>query len=285
MPDLPHPSPLFSCACQGRRAWLQALVAGAAVASAGGTGTAWAQVEVGKSSALRNLVPAEALEQAAQQQYGELLAQAKQQGALAGPGNAQLQRLQTIAQRLIEQALPWNPRAKDWKWQVNLIGNKQINAFCMPGGKIVFYTGLIDQLQLSDDEIAMVMGHEMAHALREHSREQLAKTQATGLGIRLGAAILGLGDMGTAAANLGGQLLTLKFSRSDESDADLVGLEIAARAGYAPQAAVSLWEKMGAATGKGGIGFLSTHPTGPNRIASLQANVPKVQGLYEQAKR
>jgi len=266
MPDLPHPSPLFSCACQGRRAWLQALVAGAVVASAGGTGTAWAQVEVGKSSALRNLVPAEALEQAAQQQYGELLAQAKQQGALAGPGNAQLQRLQTIAQRLIAQALPWNPRAKDWKWQVNLIGNKQINAFCMPGGKIVFYTGLIDQLQLSDDEIAMVMGHEMAHALREHSREQLAKTQATGLGIRLGAAILGLGDMGTAAA-------------------DLVGLEIAARAGYAPQAAVSLWEKMGAATGKGGIGFLSTHPTGPNRIASLQANVPKVQGLYEQAKR
>lgn len=285
MPDLPHPSPLFSCACQGRRAWLQALVAGAVVASAGGTGTAWAQVEVGKSSALRNLVPAEALEQAAQQQYGELLAQAKQQGALAGPGNAQLQRLQTIAQRLIAQALPWNPRAKDWKWQVNLIGNKQINAFCMPGGKIVFYTGLIDQLQLSDDEIAMVMGHEMAHALREHSREQLAKTQATGLGIRLGAAILGLGDMGTAAANLGGQLLTLKFSRSDESDADLVGLEIAARAGYAPQAAVSLWEKMGAATGKGGIGFLSTHPTGPDRIASLQANVPKVQGLYEQAKR
>lgn len=285
MPDLSHPSPLFSCACHGRRAWLQTLVAGAAVVGAGSAGSAWAQVDVGKSSALRNLVPAEALEQAAQQQYAELLAQAKQQGALAGPGNAQLQRLQTIAQRLIAQAQPWNPRAKDWKWQVNLIGSKQINAFCMPGGKIVFYTGLIDQLQLSDDEIAMVMGHEMAHALREHSREQLAKTQATGLGIRLGAALFGLGDMGTAAANLGGQLLTLKFSRSDESDADLVGLEIAARAGYAPQAAVSLWEKMGAATGKGGIGFLSTHPTGPNRIASLQANVPKVQGLYEQAKR
>ena len=244
-----------------------------------------AQVEVGKSSAMRNLVPAETLEQAAVQQYGELLAQARQQGALAQPGNAQLQRLQTIAQRLIPQALAWNDRAKGWKWEVNLIGSKQINAFCMPGGKIVFFTGLIDQLQLTDDEIAMVMGHEMAHALREHSREQLAKTQATDLGIRLGAAIFGLGDMGTAAANLGGKLLTLKFSRSDESDADLVGLEMAARAGYNPQASVTLWEKMGQANGSGSIGFLSTHPTGPDRIAKLQANVPKVAGLYEEARR
>ena len=265
-----------------RRGFLQALIAsGALVASA----PALAQVDVGKSSTMRNLVPAETLEQAAEQQYAELLAQAKQQGALAQPGNAQLQRLQGIAQRLIPQALVWNERAKGWKWEVNLIGSQQINAFCMPGGKIVFYTGLIDKLKLSDDEIAMVMGHEMAHALREHSREQLAKTQATGLGIRLGGGIFGLGDMGTAAANLGGKLLTLKFSRSDETDADLVGLELAARAGYNPQAAVTLWEKMGEANGNGGIGFLSTHPTGPNRIANLQANVPKVERLYQQARK
>ena len=272
------------CACHvwgARRGFLQTLLATGAVAA---TAPAMAQVEVGKASAMRNLVPAETLEQAADQQYAELMAQAKQQGALAQPGNAQLQRLQTIARRLIPQAVAWNPRAKDWRWEVNLIGSKQINAFCMPGGKIVFYTGLIDQLQLSDDEISMVMGHEMAHALREHSREQLAKTQATNIGIRLGAAIFGLGDTGTAA-RLGGQLLSLKFSRNDESDADLVGLELAARAGYNPQAAVTLWEKMGQANGAGGIGFLSTHPTGPDRIAKLQANVPKVAGLYEQARR
>ena len=274
-------APRLGCACGARRGLLRALVATGAVAAL----PVMAQVDVGKSSAMRNLVPAETLEQAADQQYSELLAQAKEQGALAGPGNAQLQRLQVIAQRLIPQAQAWNERAKGWKWEVNLIGSKQINAFCMPGGKIVFYTGLIDQLKLSDDEIAMVMGHEMAHALREHSREQLAKTQATDLGIRLGAAIFGLGDMGTAAANLGGKLLTLKFSRSDESDADLVGLEMAARAGYNPQASVSLWEKMGQANGGGGIGFLSTHPTGPDRIAKLQANVPKVAGLYEQARK
>ena len=275
----------MACNCghvhRSRRLFLQTFVAsGAAMAAV----PVLAQVEVGQSSAMRNLVPAETLEQAAQQQYAEMLQQAKAQGALAGADNPQLQRLQTIARRLIPHALAWNPRAKSWQWEVNLIGSKQINAFCMPGGKIVFYTGLIDQLKLSDDEIAMVMGHEMAHALREHSREQLAKTQATNIGIRLGAALFGLGDMGTAAANLGGKLLTLKFSRSDESDADLVGLEIAARAGYNPQAAVTLWEKMGQATGGGGVGFLSTHPTGPDRISTLQANVPKVSGLYQEAR-
>ncbi|WP_043003215.1 M48 family metallopeptidase [Comamonas testosteroni] len=244
-----------------------------------------AQVEVGKASVMRQLVPAETLENSATQQYQELLQKAKAQGALADAGNPQLQRLRTIAQRLIPYAAQWNPRASQWRWEVNLIGSKQINAFCMPGGKIAFYTGIIDQLKLTDDEIAMIMGHEMAHALREHSREQLAKNQATSIGISLGAQLLGLGDIGNAAARLGGQLLSLKFSRNDESDADLVGLELAARAGYNPQAAVSLWRKMGQATGEGGIGFLSTHPTGPDRIRQLEGNVPRVMGLYEQARR
>ncbi|MBS3020721.1 Beta-barrel assembly-enhancing protease [Comamonas sp. PE63] len=246
---------------------------------------AQAQVEVGKASVMRQLVPAETLENSATQQYQELLQKAKAQGALADAGNPQLQRLRTIAQRLIPYAAQWNPRASQWRWEVNLIGSKQINAFCMPGGKIAFYTGIIDQLKLTDDEIAMIMGHEMAHALREHSREQLAKNQATSIGISLGAQLLGLGDIGNAAARLGGQLLSLKFSRNDESDADLVGLELAARAGYNPQAAVSLWRKMGQATGEGGIGFLSTHPTGPDRIRQLEGNVPRVMGLYEQARR
>lgn len=246
---------------------------------------AQAQVDVGRASVMRQLVPAETLEGSATQQYQELLQKAKAQGALADASHPQLQRLRGIAQRLIPYAAQWNPRASQWRWEVNLIGSKQINAFCMPGGKIAFYTGIIDQLELTDDEIAMIMGHEMAHALREHSREQLAKNQATSIGISLGAQLLGLGDIGNAAARLGGQLLSLKFSRNDESDADLVGLEMAARAGYNPQAAVSLWRKMGEATGEGGIGFLSTHPTGPDRIRQLEGNVPRVMGLYEQARR
>ena len=246
---------------------------------------AQAQVDVGRASVMRQLVPAETLEGSATQQYQELLQKAKAQGALADASHPQLQRLRSIAQRLIPYAAQWNPRANQWRWEVNLIGSKQINAFCMPGGKIAFYTGIIDQLKLTDDEIAMIMGHEMAHALREHSREQLATNQATSIGISLGAQLLGLGDLGNAAARLGGQLLSLKFSRNDESDADLVGLEMAARAGYNPHAAVSLWRKMGEATGEGGIGFLSTHPTGPDRIRQLEGNVPRVMGLYEQARR
>ena len=275
---------LDSCGCctgriwHARRAFLLAAAGAAALPVA-------AQVDVGKSSAMRQLVPAEQLETSATQQYDQMLAQAKAKRALAPDNHPQLIKLRAIAQRIIPYAQQWNSRAGSWRWEVNLIGSKQINAFCMPGGKIAFYTGILDQLKLTDDEIAMVMGHEMAHALREHARERIAKSQATSIGLSLGAQLLGLGELGNMAANLGTQLLTLKFSRSDESEADLVGLELAARAGYDPQAAVSLWQKMGQATGNGGVGFLSTHPTGPDRIRELEQNVPRVQGLYLQSRR
>lgn len=268
---------------QARRAFLQ--LGGAVAASA--ALPAVAQVEVGNASRLRHLVPAEELEQAAEQQYAQLLQQANAQGALMASNHAQTQRLQRIARDLIPFCTKWNDRAAQWKWAVALIRSDDINAFCMPGGKIAFFTGIIEKLQLTDDEVAMIMGHEMAHALREHSREQLAKNSATSIGISLGAQLLGLGDVGNYAARLGGQLLSLRFSRNDESDADLVGLEIAARAGYNPNAAVSLWEKMGRTTGSNsnGLSFLSTHPSGPERIRELQRNVPRVEGLYQQARR
>ena len=155
----------------------------------------------------------------------------------------------------------------------------------MPGGKIAFYTGILDQLKLNDDEVAMIMGHEMAHALREHARERMAKSKATGLGLSVASQLLGLGQLGDVAANMGTQLLTLKYSRDDETEADLVGLEIAARGGFKPEASVQLWKKMLGATGggKGQPGFLSTHPSGNNRIHELEANLPKVAHLYEQA--
>ncbi|UUZ74293.1 M48 family metallopeptidase [Polaromonas sp. P1(28)-13] len=265
-----------------RRAFLLA-AAGAATTAA--TTPLRAQVDVGPSSGLRNLVPAEELEGAATQEYAKLLAQARAKGVLAPQGNPQLQRLRGIAARLVPQAAQWNDRAKQWRWEVNLINSKQINAFCMPGGKIAFYTGILEQLQLTDDEAAMIMGHEMAHALPEHARARIAKSQGTGTLLSLGAQLLGLGQLGDVAASIGTQLLTLRFSRDDETDADLVGLELAARGGYNPQAAVSLWEKMGKANGgAGGPSFLSTHPSGPQRIQQLQANVPKVQGLYLRAR-
>jgi Zn-dependent protease with chaperone function len=249
-------------------------------------GSALAQVDVGAASGMRNLVPAETLESSARQQYAQVLADAKAKGALAPEGYPQLQRLHAIAQRLIPHTAQWNPRAREWKWQVNLIGSKQLNAWCMPGGKIAFYTGILDQLQLSDDETAMIMGHEMAHALREHARERLAKSKVTGMGLSIASQLLGLGALGDAAANLGTQLLTLKYSRDDETEADLVGLEIAVRGGYRPEASVSLWKKMQAASGgNSNASFLSTHPSGTNRIQELEANLPKVQHLYEQARK
>ena len=245
---------------------------------------ALAQVDVGKASAIRTLVPAEELESAAQQQYVQMLSEARAKQALAPDDHPQLRALRTIARRLIPHAAPWNERSRNWRWEVNLIGNPQLNAFCMPGGKIVFFTGILDKLKLGNDEAAMIMGHEMAHALREHARERLAKTQATSMGLSLGARLLGLGQIGDVAADLGTQLLSLKYSRDDETEADLVGLELAARGAYEPQASVSLWRKMVAANGIGGPAFLSTHPSGPNRIQELQENLPKVQGLYEQAR-
>ena len=261
----------------GRRAFL--LAAGASAA-----GSALAQVNVGESSRLRSLVPASELEQAAAQQYGELLQEARAKRALAPESHAQLQRLRAISSRLIADAPRWNDRARGWRWEVNLIGSDSINAFCMPGGKIAVFTGLIDKLQLTDDELAMVVGHEMAHALREHARERIAKSQGTGALLSLGAQLFGLGQLGDVAANIGTQLLTLKFSRDDEIEADLVGLEMGARSGYNPRASVSLWDKMGRASGGGGnLAFLSTHPSGPDRMRRLQENIPRVEGLYHQA--
>ncbi|WP_186510846.1 M48 family metallopeptidase [Caenimonas sedimenti] len=260
----------------GRRGFL--LAAGALAA-----GPVLAQVDVGDASGLRKLVPADQLEHAATQQYSQMLEQARAKRALAPESHPQVQHLRAIAKRLIPHAARWNDRARKWQWEVNLIGSQQINAFCMPGGKIAFYTGILDKLKLTDDETAMVMGHEMAHALREHARARIAKSQGTGALLSLGAQLFGLGQLGDLAANVGTQLITLKFSRDDEVEADLVGLELAARGGYHPDASVTLWEKMAKAGGGNVPGFLSTHPTGPDRIKRLQENVPKVKGLYQQA--
>lgn len=264
----------------GRRGFL---LAAAALAS----GPAVAQVDVGKKSGFRKLVSADSIEKAAVQQYAGLLSQARARGLLAPAGDAQLRRLHRIAERIVPFTGQWNKRAVRWRWEVNLIRSREVNAFCMPGGKIAFFTGILERLSLTDDETAMIMGHEMAHALREHANERIVKTQATDLGLSLVFRFLGLGGASDAAAGFGTQLFTLKFSRSDESEADLVGLELAARAGFAPQAGASLWRKMAAASGGGGgmPDFLSTHPSGPHRIRELQANESRVQGLYERARR
>ncbi len=265
--------------CSHRRLLLQS----AAVLALPAVGQLPAQaegVEVGKNSVFTKLVPAETIERSAAQQYAQMLQQAANQNALAGRDHPQVKRLRNIADKTIPHALGWNPRAANWRWEVNLIGSKQINAFCMPGGKIAFYTGILDQLKLTDDEVATVMGHEVAHALREHARERMGKNAATGIGASLLGAVLGLGELGQTVTNYGAQLLTLQFSRSDESEADLVGMELAARAGFDPRAGVSLWQKMAQASKGSPPQWLSTHPSGTTRIADIEANLPKVLPLY-----
>jgi predicted Zn-dependent protease len=241
-------------------------------------------VEVGSASGLRKLVPAEGLENSAAQQYKQMLQSAAQQRALGPDNHPQVIRLRAIAQKLIPHALPWNERAAKWTWEVNLIGSKQINAFCMPGGKIAFYSGILDQLKLTDDEVAMIMGHEIAHALREHARERMAKSTGTDILLRGGAAILGLGQLGDMAASGASSLLKLKYGRDDETESDLVGMELAARAGYDPRSGVILWQKMGMASKGSPPQWLSTHPKGTNRIQDIEKNLPKVMPLFAKSR-
>ncbi len=246
-------------------------------------------VDVGKNSVFTKLAPAETVEKSAATQYQQTMSQANEKKALAPDNHPQVIRLRAIAQRLIPFALEWNPRAKDWKWEVNLINSSQINAYCMPGGKIAFYTGILEKLKLTDDEVAMVMGHEIAHALREHARERMGKNAVTNGGAQILGAIVGQKygidpNLTNMAASGAANLLTLKFSRGNESEADLVGMELAARAGYDPRSGVTLWQKMGAANKGAPPQWLSTHPSGDTRIKDIEANLPKVMPLYEKAR-
>jgi predicted Zn-dependent protease len=197
----------------------------------------------------------------------------------------QYDRLITIANRLITQTAYFRDDTQKWNWQLSLINAPILNATCAPGGKITFYTGIIDQLNLNDDEIAAIMGHEIAHALREHGRERLSQAMAqnTITSIALAAAG-GYGAQINAANQVAQYVLVLPNSRQHESEADAIGIELAARAGYNPRAAISVWQKMMKATkGKNPPEFLSTHPSGETRIEQLSALMPAVEPLYRDA--
>jgi predicted Zn-dependent protease len=240
-------------------------------------------VKVGNPSFVRRLFPAARIEQTAAQQFLALRQHAGQKRALLPPDHPTTQRLHRIARDILPHTHKWNPRAKDWRWEVVVINSRNINAFCMPGGKIAFFTGILDQLQLTDDEVAMIMGHEMAHALREHARERAVKTTLTRVSGQIIGGIL-FGDQGAEIGAQGSSLLTLKFSRDDEKESDLVGMELAARAGYNPAAGITLWEKMGRASRGAPPQWLSTHPASDTRIKLIQDNLKDVQGLYERAR-
>jgi len=233
------------------------------------------------------LVSSAELDKMAVQAYGKLRADSAKKGTL-NTEPALTSRVRAIASRITPQTRAFRADAPGWKWEVNTISSDELNAFCMPGGKIMFYTGLIKRLNLSDDEIAVVMGHEIAHALREHSREQVSQAIAAQTAIGIGAALLGLGDGAASLANAGYEaLIATTFSRSDESEADRIGLELSARAGYDPRAGVTLWQKMLKAGQNNSRPpeFLSTHPAETSRIQQIEALLPAVMPLYNAARR
>jgi len=257
---------------------LMATLSGCATTTAGGA--------VGAQRPQLMLVSSQQLEEMAAQSYLKLTSDAARQGAL-NQDQAMLQRVRAVASRIEPQTGVFRNDAPGWKWEVNVISSNELNAFCMPGGKIMFYSGLISRLGLSNDEIAVVMGHEIAHALREHSREQVSQAIAAQTVIGIGGAVLGLGGGSADLANIAYEnLVATRFSRTDESEADRIGLELTARAGYDPRAGVTLWQKMiNASSGGRPPEFLSSHPAESTRIQQIQALLPTVMPLYEAAHR
>lgn len=221
--------------------------------------------------------------QQAQQQYQQVLQEAQQKGLL-NRDPALFQRVQKIATYIVAQVGVFRPDAKNWNWAINTIDSPDVNAWCMPGGKMVVYSGLVNKVRPTDDELAAVIGHEIAHALREHAREQALRDQQIALASILVGAALKSEDAMKTTSRIGQIGYGFKYSREAESEADAVGLELAARAGYDPRAAASLWQKMAAAGGGRPPEFLSTHPDPANRQAVLAQTAQKLMPIYEQAK-
>ena len=261
-----------------------AIVLTVPLAMLGGCETTTAGGAVGANRSQLMLVSSAQLEQMAAKGYASLKADASQKGTL-NQDHAMLARVRVIATRLEQQTRVFRADASAWNWEVNIIASNELNAFCMPGGKIMVYTGLIRQLQLSDAEIAIVLGHEIAHALREHSREQVSQAMAARTAIGISAAFFGLGEGSASVANAGyDALIATRFSRTDEDEADRIGLELTARAGYDPHAGASLWQKMiSARQGSRPPLFLSSHPAEASRVQTIEALLPTVMPLYQAA--
>ena len=246
-------------------------------------------VGVTREQRVTTMVSSKEIEQQASQEYAQLLAEAQKKGLLNRDAQ-QVARVRTITQRLIPQVAVFRKDALQWKWESNVLTSKDVNAWCMPGGKMAVYSGLIERLNATDDELAAVMGHEIAHALREHARERIGRQMATQTASTIGSIALqiftGVQVDPQLAGSVIGAATVLPNSRENESEADIIGVELMARAGYDPRASLSLWRKMGqVAGGGGGPEFLSTHPSGETRLRELQGYVDKVMPLYQAAKR
>lgn len=241
------------------------------------------QIRFGNAALFRNLIPSATLEQQAAEEYAQILREAEHNKTLLGDDNALVKRARDIVNHEIPFALKWNDRSKHWKWEINVVKSSEIRMYCLPGGKIVIYSGLIDKLRLNDNEIGMMAGHEIAHALREHSRERLGRQQAAQLSAGTVPQLFGFVDLGSTQLGIGEQLLAMRYSPADETEADVIGSEIASRAGYDPRAAITLWNKIDSATRRSDNGFIWMHPYGSDRRQDLLKRMPDMMPLYAKA--
>ncbi len=238
-------------------------------------------VGVDRTQSMSPLVSEAEFNKGAAQAYAQVLADARAKGVL-NRDPAQVARVRTIAQRIIPQTKVFRPDAQQWAWEVNVLQAKEVNAWCMPGGKIAVYSGIIEQLQLTDAELAAIMGHEIAHALREHGRERASRAVTQGVALSVIGAVTGVGQGTVDLAQVALEVtLNLPNSREHEVEADRIGVELAARAGYDPRAAVTLWQKMDKLAAGGPPAFLSTHPSSESRQRDLAIYAEKVMPLYQ----
>lgn len=229
------------------------------------------------------LVSEQQAQSASAQAYAKTVEQARSQRKL-DTNAARTARVQQITSRLIEQAVRIVPESRTWQWQVHVLEDPNVNAWCMPGGKMAIYTGLIERINPTDDELAQVMAHEISHALLQHGRERMSRAVATNAALTLGSIASGVNLSGLE--NVAMVALELPNSRTGETEADQLGIEIAARAGYNPNAAISLWQKMAKLSGGASTPeWLSTHPSDQTRIENLKAMVPKVMPFYTASRR
>jgi predicted Zn-dependent protease len=193
-------------------------------------------------------------------------------------------RVYKITGRLIAQAIKIRPETKSWDWSIKIIDDpKTVNAWAMAGGKMALYTGLVEKIKPSDDELAQVLGHEISHALAKHSAEQMSVAMASQVGVMaVGVATKSDGLALTGASLAAALAIQMPNSRTAETEADRIGIELAAKAGYDPRAAVTLWQKMAKVGGKGPPQFLSTHPSPGNREKTLGSLIPQMMPYYQQ---
>jgi predicted Zn-dependent protease len=260
-----------------------ALAIGAAITAGCQTVETTKTTAVGVDRPQRMAVSSEQVNAESEKAYAQMMAEAKQKGALDKDA-ADLARVRAIVARLIPQTAAFRQDALQWPWEFHVLSTDEVNAWCMPHGKIAVYTGLISKLQATDAELAAVLGHEMGHALREHTREQMSQQMGTQTAIGIAGALLGIGQLGQGLAGaVANVTMELPKSRTAETEADRIGVELAARAGYDPNAAISLWQKMEKLGGGQPPKWLSTHPPHADRVADLQNQIAKVMPLYQAA--